>query len=184
MSKETEAGDITREEAEKSGFSRIKYTSKKDLIAKIENAEKSAAENQDKYLRACAELENYKKRAARDREDFIKYGNETLIKDILPTIDSMERALKHAGDSEDMDVFVDGLSMIRDNFISALGKHGVEEIEAIGKEFDPNFHEAMMQVEGKKDENNKVVEEFEKGYLLNGRLLRPSKVSIAKYIDK
>ena len=161
-----------------------KPASKKELLAKLEETEKSASENHDKYLRACAELENYKKRAARDREDFIKYGNETLIKDMLPTVDSMERALKHASDSEDFKAFADGLGLIRDNFISALGKHGVEEIDAIGKNFDPNFHEALMQVDGEKKEDNKVVEEFEKGYLLNGRLLRPSKVSISKHADK
>ncbi len=161
-----------------------KPVSKKELLLKLEEAEKESSENHDKYLRACAELENYKKRAARDREDFIKYGNETLIKDMLPTVDNMERALEHASDSEDLKVFVDGLALIRDSFLAALGRHGVEEIDAIGKDFDPNFHEAMMQVEGKKKEDNKVVEEFEKGYLLNGRLLRPSKVSISKNKNK
>ena len=158
--------------------------SKKELLARLEEAEKESSENYDKYLRACAELENYKKRAAKDRENFIKYGNETLIKEILPTVDSMERALEHACNSDDFEAFVDGLRMIRDTFISVLGKQGVEEIEAIGKDFDPNFHEAMMQVEGGKEADNTVVEEFEKGYLLNGRLLRPSKVSISKNIKK
>ena len=162
----------------------VKPASKKELLAKLEKSGKEAFENHDQYLRACAELENYKKRAARDREDFIKYGNETLIKDMLPIVDSMERALKHASDSEDFKAFVDGLDLIRDNFISALGKHGVEKIDAIGKDFDPNFHEALLQVDGEKKEDNKVVEEFEKGYLLNGRLLRPSKVSISKHVDK
>lgn len=174
----------THEEKREKSSSRAKPTSKKDLLTKLEEAEKSASESHDKYLRSCAELENYKKRAARDREDFIKYGNEILIKDMLPTVDSMERALKHASDSEDFKAFVEGLGLVRDNFISALGKHGVEEINAIGRDFDPNFHEALMQVEGKKKEDNNVVEEFEKGYLLNGRLLRPSKVSISKHVDK
>ncbi|MBW2557985.1 MAG: nucleotide exchange factor GrpE [Deltaproteobacteria bacterium] len=170
---------------EKSGVvAHVKSASKKELLAKLEESEKTASENHDKYLRACAELENYKKRAARDREDFIKYGNETLIKNMLPTVDNMERALEHSSDLEDLKAFVDGLALIRDGFLAALGRHGVEEIEAIGKDFDPNFHEAMMQVEGKKKEDNKVVEEFEKGYLLNGRLLRPSKVSISKNKNK
>ncbi|MBW2630614.1 MAG: nucleotide exchange factor GrpE [Deltaproteobacteria bacterium] len=176
--------EVTHEEKGKQSSSRAKPTTKKELLAKVEETEKRASENHDKYLRSCAELENYKKRAVRDREDFIKYGNETLIKDMLPTVDSMERALKHASDSEDFKAFVDGLGLIRDSFLAALGRHGVEEIGAIGKDFDPNFHEALMQVEGEKKEDNKVVEEFEKGYLLNGRLLRPSKVSISKHVDK
>jgi len=184
MSEEIPIEDSIHGEKDKRNVSRAKPVSKKELLAKLEEAEKSASENHDNYLRSCAELENYKKRAARDREDFIKYGNETLIKDILPIIDSIERALKHASDSEDIKAFVDGLSLIRDNFISALAKHGVEEIDAEGRDFDPHFHEALMQVEGKKKEDKKIVEEFEKGYLLNGRLLRPSKVSISKYIDK
>ncbi|MCD6486463.1 MAG: nucleotide exchange factor GrpE [Syntrophobacterales bacterium] len=184
MSEGIKIEKATHEEKGKQGSSRARLASKKELLAKLEEAERSASENQDRYLRSCAELENYKKRAARDREDFIKYGNETLIKNILPTVDSMERALKHASDSEDFKAFVDGLALIRDNFISALGKHGVERIDAIGKDFDPNFHEALMTTEGKKKEDNKVIEEFEKGYMLNGRLLRPSKVSISKHVDK
>ncbi|MEA2014397.1 MAG: nucleotide exchange factor GrpE [Thermodesulfobacteriota bacterium] len=173
-----------KDDEKDSGVSPVKQASKKELLVKIEEAEKNASENHDKYLRACAEFDNYKKRAARDREDFIKYGNETLIRDLLPTVDSMERALEHASNSEDFKTFVDGLAMIRDSFLAALGRHGVEEIDAIGKDFDPNFHEAIMQVEGKKKEDNKIVEEFEKGYSLNSRLLRPSKVSISKHVDK
>jgi len=96
----------------------------------------------------------------------------------------MERALGQASNSEDFEAFVDGLAMIRDSFLATLGRHGVEKIDIIGKDFDPTFHEAMMQVEGKKKEDNKIVEEFEKGYLLNNRLLRPSKVSISKHVDK
>ncbi|MBW2545322.1 MAG: nucleotide exchange factor GrpE [Deltaproteobacteria bacterium] len=173
--KEKEHSDKAKQDA-----AHAKPVSKKELLTRLEETGREASENYDKYLRACAEFENYKKRAVKDRENFIKYGNETLIKDILPTVDSMERALEHASNSEDFEAFVDGLNLIRDNFISVLGKHGVEGIDAIGKDFDPNFHEAMMQVEDKKEEDNKVVGEFEKGYLLNGRLLRPSKVSISK----
>ncbi|MDO9516190.1 MAG: nucleotide exchange factor GrpE [Syntrophales bacterium] len=161
-----------------------KPTSKKELIARLEEVEKEASENYNSYLRAAAEFENYKKRAARDRQDFIKYANENLLKDILPTLDSMERALGQATESGDFEAFVDGLRLIRDTVISVLGKHGATKIDAVGKDFDPNFHEALMQVEGEKEQDNKVAEEFETGYLLNGRLLRPSKVSISKHINK
>ena len=111
----------------------------------------------------------------------MKYANETLIRDILPTVDSMDRALGQVADATDLEAFVDGLRMIRDTFISVLGKHGATQIDAVGKIFDPNFHEALMQVEGSEGQDNTVAEEFETGYLLNGRLLRPSKVSIAKH---
>jgi len=188
MAEELGEGRKHKEEAhgggEKRDTARAKPASKKELIARLEEAERETSESYDRYLRTSAELENYKKRAARDRQDFVKYANETLIRDILPAVDGMERALEHASNSEDFEAFVDGLRLIRDNFISALGKHGVERIDATGKDFDPNFHEALMQVEGEKEQDNKVAEEFETGYLLNGRLLRPSKVSISKHIDK
>ena len=114
MSEGIKIKEATHEEKDRRSSSRAKPASKKELLAKMEEAEKNSSENHDKYLRSCAELENYKKRAARDRENFIKYGNETIIKDILPTVDSMERALKHASDSEDLKAFVDGLGLIRD----------------------------------------------------------------------
>jgi molecular chaperone GrpE len=171
----------TTEEHGGRGSEHSKMPSKKELIARLEEAERKAAEDHDLYLRAAAELENYKKRVARDRQDFVKYANENLIRDILPTVDSMERALEHASESGDFQVFVDGLKMIRDTFLSVLGKHGATKIDAVGKKFDPNFHEALMQVEGGKEQDNTVAEEFETGYLLNGRLLRPAKVSIARY---
>jgi molecular chaperone GrpE len=150
----------------------------------LEKIKDEAAENYDKYLRACAEFENYKKRSARDREEFIKYGNERLIKDLLPIADSMERAMNHASDYEDSGAFLEGMKLIYEQFFASLAKHGVERIESVGETFDPNFHEAVLQVESKEHKDNKVVEEFEKGYLLNGRLLRPAKVSIAKHITK
>lgn len=158
--------------------------SKEELVEKLEKTKKEAAENYDKYLRISAELENYKRRAIKERADAINYGNERLIKDILPIVDSLERALDHAYNSEDFDAFVEGLRLIYDNLLVSLEKQGVERIDAAGEDFDPNFHEAMLQVETEEYENNKIVEELEKGYLLNGRLLRPVKAAISKSISK
>lgn len=155
-----------------------------DLMMRIEEAEKKAAENHDKYLRAVAEMENYKKRAAKERLDSVKYANETLIRDMLPLVDSMDRALEHAGNSEDFEAFKKGLKLVQDQLLCCLEKHGVEKIDAVGKDFDPHIHEAMLQVEGKEHQDNKVVNEFEKGYLLHGRLLKPAKVSVCKYLNK
>lgn len=152
------------------------------LEKELEQMTAEAVENYDKYLRVAAELENYKKRAARDKADAINYGNETLIKDILPIVDSLERALEHASNSDDFDSFIEGLKLIYDKLLATLEKNGVEKIDAVGKDFDPNFHEAVLQTESSEFDDNKVVEMYENGYLLNGRLLRPVKVSVSKHV--
>lgn len=154
-----------------------------DLKKMLEEKEKEVTANYDKYLRAVAELDNYKKRAAKEKVDTIKYGNEELIRDILPFVDSLDRAMEHTGGS-DVDAFKDGLKLIQEQLLCCLKKHGVEKIESTGLDFDPNFHEAMMKSDSEKHEENKVINELERGYLLNGRLLRPSKVCVCKKINK
>jgi molecular chaperone GrpE len=153
-----------------------------DLEKKLEEKEKEAAVNYDKYLRAIADLDNYKKRAIKDKADAIKYGNEDIIKDILPFMDSLDRALEH--DTGDIQTFKEGIALIQEQLLCCLKKHGVERIDAAGSTFDPNFHEALMQMESNQHEDNKVVSEMEKGYLLNGRLLRPSRVCVCKKTKK
>ncbi len=176
--------DESKEEVSKPHIEKESAASREELVEELEKTKKEAAESYDKYLRTSAELENYKRRAIKERADAINYGNERLIKDILPIVDSMERALDHAYNSEEFDAFVEGLRLIYDKLLVSLKKNGVERIDATGKDFDPNFHEAMLQVETEEYENNKIVEEFEKGYLLNGRLLRPVKAAISKNISK
>jgi molecular chaperone GrpE len=153
-----------------------------DLEKELEQMKREAADNYDKYLRAAAEMENYKKRAAREKADAINYGNETLIRDILPIVDRLERALDHSSNSKDFDSFVEGLNLIYDKLLGVLEKNGVEKIDAVGKDFDPHFHEAVLQVKSADVDDNKVVEKFENGYLLNDRLLRPVKVSVSKHV--
>jgi molecular chaperone GrpE len=154
-----------------------------DLKAKLEDKEKEAAANYDNYLRAVAELDNYKKRAAKEKIDTIKYGNEELIRDILPFMDSLDRAMEHTGGS-DVEAFKDGIKLMREQLLCCLKKYGLERIESAGLDFDPNFHEAMMQIHSDEHEENKIVNEMAKGYLLNGRLLRPSKVCVCKKINE
>ena len=153
---------------------------KDDLTIRLEEAEKNAAENYDKYVRAVAELENYRKRAAREKADAIAYGNETLIRDVLPIIDSLDRATEHACKAADMGAFKEGFKLVKDQLLCCLGKHGVETIAAVGTDFNPELHDAMLQVESEAEGHSKVVEEFEKGYLLRGRLLKPAKVSVGR----
>jgi molecular chaperone GrpE len=154
-----------------------------ELKEELAQKKKEATDNYDKYLRAVADLDNYKKRAIREKADIIKYGKEDVIKDILPFVDSLDRALAHA-DGSDVQTFKEGIKLIQEQLLSCLKKHGVEKIDSVGLDFDPNFHEAMMQVESEEHAENKVVNEVQKGYLLNGRLLRPSKVCICKKINK
>lgn len=158
--------------------------SQEEIMCKLREAEKTAAENFDKYVRVAAELDNYRKRAVREKADAIKYGNESLLRDILPLVDNVDRALEHAGTSDDFEAFKKGLKMLHDQLLCCLKKHGVEVIDAAGKDFDPNVHEAMLQVVGDEREAGKVVNEFERGYLLNGRLLRPAKVCVCKRPEK
>jgi len=157
-----------------------KQSKEEEMACKLQETEKTAAENFDKYVRVAAELENYKKRAIREKADAVQFGNENLLRDILPLVDNIDRAMDHACNSDDFDAFKKGLKMLQEQLLVCLQKHGVEQIEALGKDFDPHVHEAMLQVESQEHEQSKVVSEFEKGYLFNGRLLRPAKVSVCR----
>jgi molecular chaperone GrpE len=151
-----------------------------DATARIQDAEKKAAENYDRYVRSVAEFDNFRKRSIREKADAINYGNEKLLQEILPMLDGIDRALEQTEKAGDIDSFKKGLQLIRDQFAGFLKKQGVESIEAKQKDFDPNLHEALLQVDSPEHEHNKVVNEFEKGFLLNGRLLRPAKVSVCR----
>ncbi|MBW2145644.1 MAG: nucleotide exchange factor GrpE [Deltaproteobacteria bacterium] len=151
-----------------------------DEKSEIEKYRREAEEYKDSWLRAAAELDNYRKRAAREKEELIRRGNENVLREMISVMDNLERAFNHAHDSENAGTILDGIHRIMDQFSSALKKFGVEPIQAKGSQFDPHLHEAVMQVESRDLPPNAVVEELEKGYLFNNRLLRPAKVSVAK----
>jgi molecular chaperone GrpE len=155
-----------------------------ELKKKLEEKEKEAKENYDRLLRTAADFENYKKRAAREKEDWTKFANEDLIRAILPFIDNLERAVNHAQKIADTGVLVEGVQLTLQQLLQALNKFGLSSFESVGKPFDPAMHEAMLVVETDKHEPNQVVEEFQKGYLLNDRLLRPATVSVSKPPEK
>jgi len=155
-----------------------------ELKKKLEEKEKEAKENYDRLLRTAADFENYKKRAAREKEDWAKFANEDLIRAILPFIDNLERAVNHAEKIVDTGVLVEGVQLTLQQLLQALNKFGLSSFESIGKPFDPAMHEAMLVVETDKHEPNQVIEEFQKGYLLNDRLLRPATVSVSKPPEK
>jgi len=141
--------------------------------------EAEAAANWDKFVRERADLENYRKRVQKEKDDILKYGNESLIMEILPILDNMERALAHS-DEETCDAVIEGVRLTYGMLLSALKKFGVVPIEvAPGAVFDPAFHHAVHQVESSELEPNTVAEVFQGGYLLNERLLRAAMVVVA-----
>ena len=149
------------------------------LKAQVEEKTKLAEENYDRFLRAQAELENYKKRVEREKSSLVKYGNEDLIKAILPVIDNLERALDHPP-GENPDGLVEGVTITLNQLLQELEKFGVTPVASVGEPFDPSKHEAMMRVESADHEPNTVVSELQRGYFLNDRLLRPAMVSVAQ----
>lgn len=150
-----------------------------ELQSQLAIKEAEAAANWDKFVRERADLENYRKRTQREKEELIKYGNETLLMEILPAVDNMERALDHL-DPESNDQVIIGVRMTLDMLVSALKKFGVTPVSAEkGGVFDSAHHQAMGQVVSDLPANS-IAEVFQKGYLLNERLLRPAMVMVSK----
>ena len=150
------------------------------LKKRLEEREKEAAENLDRLLRTAADFENYKKRAAREKEDWTKFANEDLIKSVLPFIDNLERAVDHACKVMDAGVLIEGIRLTLQQILQTLNRFGLAPFESVGKPFDPTCHEAMLVVETDQHEPNQVVEEFQRGYFFNERLLRPATVSVSR----
>jgi molecular chaperone GrpE len=153
----------------------------KDLRSKLETKTGEAEENFDRLLRVSAEFENYKKRTAREMADFQKYANQSLLRELLPIIDNLELAIKAAAEAADGTdtCLLDGVELTRKEILKVFENFHVEPIEALGKPFDPNFHEAVMREESDEHPENTVVNELQKGYLMHDRLLRPSMVVVA-----
>jgi molecular chaperone GrpE len=152
-----------------------------DLKKNIEEQKQLAQDNYEKFLRAYAELENYKKRTEKDRADNLKYANEELLRDLLPFIDNLQRAVDHASfeKSRNPEALMEGVELTLRDLMRILEKHGLRPIESVGGQFDPNLHEAMMQVDSENHDPQTVVQEFQRGYVLKDRLLRPARVSVA-----
>jgi len=151
-----------------------------ELHASLAEKEKQIEELKERMLYQQAEFENFKKLKAREKQDVLRFGNETLIKEMLPVIDNLERAIEHAGKTEEAKSITEGVALTLNGFLKVLEKFDVTRIEALGRTFDPNLHEAVYQEEKDGVEPGTVVGEFQKGYVMHGRLLRPSMVSVAK----
>ena len=182
MGQESEEDKTTRDEADTTAVA-----ASSELEARVGRLEAELKERvaevealNDRLLRLHAEFENYKKRMARERSEFVKFANEALILEFLPVLDSLERALATARSAGEAQAVAEGLEIILRLFQTTLEKVGVKVIEALEREFDPNLHQAVAQVESPDGRDNVVMEEVRKGYLLEGRLLRPSMVKVSK----
>ena len=143
-----------------------------------------AKEYYERYLRCAAEMENLKKRLEKEKGELLQFANENLIKELLPVVDNLERALEHGRQLEAPAPMLEGLELVQQGFIKALTRFGVTPIEAVGQPFDPAFHNAVMQEETAAVDDYTILKELQKGYLLQGRLLRPAMVVVARNAEK
>ena len=179
-----EHNEVSRETKKEKKAKTLEEMTKRELLEKVKEIEKKAQENYDLYTRTYAEMENIKKRGKKEREELAKFANESLIKEILPTIDSLEKAISHANNDDNLSGLVKGLEMTLDGLMKTLEKSGLKGIEAVGEQFDPNFHEAISQQIDDKVAPGNIIMELQKGYLLNERLIRPSMVVVSQKISK
>jgi len=150
-------------------------------VEDISKANKEEVDYKSKYFYVAAEMDNYRKRVEREKENLVKYGNEKVMSDLLDVADNFDRTIGMLKGDQDQKVknLVIGLDMVQKQFLDTMGKHGLSLIEALGKEFDPNFHEAVAQEYAEGTKPNEVIKEFQKGYSLNGRVIRASKVVVS-----
>lgn len=136
----------------------------------------------DRYLRKTAELDNVIRRTSKEKHDLAKFGNENFIRELLPVLDSLDKAIpesKEEGSKEQDDSYHEGLNLVKKQLLDVFSKNGVEEISDVGKPFDPNRHQAIQKVEQEDISDEVISQQFQKGYLLNGRLIRPAMVVVA-----
>lgn len=167
---------------EKDAFS-AKMT-KTELLKNIEELQESAKKNYDLYTRSQADIDNVKKRFQKEKEELAKYSNELLIKQLLPVIDSLKKAIDHSQDKKSTDALREGVELTLKGLMDTLEKAGLEKVKAMGEHFDPNFHEAISELEDNTKESGIVLKELQNGYILNQRLIRPALVVVNKNKDE
>jgi molecular chaperone GrpE len=163
-----------------------------ELEAEVASRAAAARENEDRWLRERAELENFKRRMQRDKSEALRYANEPLLRDLLPVVDNLERAVRAAHETESggaetraagasaLRSLVQGVEMVLQQFADVLSRYGVERVAAARQSFDPAHHEALAQIESHEHPAGTVVEEHQPGYRLHDRLLRPAQVTVSK----
>jgi molecular chaperone GrpE len=150
------------------------------LEAELAAARAEAQQANDRWVRERADLENIKRRAAREKQDAVRFGTESLVRELLPVLDNLERAVEHAQRGGDGKPLVEGVELVRKTLHDLLERHGVRRVPARGERFDPTHHEAVAHVESSEHPQGAVIEEHQAGYTLHDRLLRPALVSVSK----
>jgi molecular chaperone GrpE len=156
----------------------------RSLEAEVEELRRQRDDRQDKLLRALAETDNVRRRAQRDREEHLKYANESLIRDLIPVLDNLDRALAAGRGTAGAATMVEGVELIQRELLRVLEKNGLTRFSAVGQPFDPNRHEAIARIVSAEQPANTVVTETAPGYMLHGRLLRPAMVAVAAAPDE
>ncbi len=174
LAEETESTDEETEEAQEADQDIAR------MQQELETARSENAAAADMMLRLAAEMDNYKKRSLKERESLIKYGCQSIVQELLPILDNFERAIESGNKSRELDSFLEGVIMIFKQMSDALERNGISKIDAVGEAFDPNIHEAVMQVNSEEYPENIVVEELQKGYMLHDRVIRPAMVTVSR----
>lgn len=173
VEEETEAEEAAVEDQEAGAVDELK--------SELEATRSELEQQKEQYLRTRAEMDNFRRRMQREKEELGKFANESILREILPVIDNLERAVCHARENEaDSSSLLDGVEMTLSQFQKVLEKFNVTPVDAHGKPFDPACHEAMGQQESAECEPNTVVQVLQAGYMLNDRLLRPALVMVSK----
>ena len=146
------------------------------LQKSLEQTRQEAAQHYDRYLRVLADMENIRKRSQREKEEAVKFGMENFFRDILPVLDSLEKSI--VTESQSIEDFHNGMKLVQRQLVELLERNGLSIVEAAQQKFNPEFHQAIARVESSDVQHEEIHEEYARGYLLHGRLLRPSMVSV------
>nr|WP_281280400.1 nucleotide exchange factor GrpE [Paenibacillus koleovorans] len=171
---DAEAGEPVAAEEETTGESIAA------LRQMAEEQRKTAEEHYQRYLRTQADFDNFRRRSRQEKEDFAKYASAKLLEQLLPVVDNFERALGTTRESRDFDALIKGVDMIFRQLDQVLVQEGLTPMNAVGQPFNPEFHQAIMQVESEEHEEGIVVEEIQKGYMLKDKVLRPAMVKVSQ----
>jgi molecular chaperone GrpE len=174
-----ENSEVTVQEEAQEDVEEPADLTKEEIVGLLKKAEERDT-YLDQLLRTKAEFMNYQKRMVKENESTSQFAVQSLILDFLPELDNFDRALKLADNSNDFDKFVEGIKLIEEQLFKVLGKYGVVSIETVGKAFDPNLHEAVMEEENNEKPHHTIIDEFQRGFLLKERVIRPSKVKVSK----
>jgi len=155
-----------------------------EILVKIGQLENEISDLKDKLLRKAAEFENYKRRTENDQLNLLKYSAESFIIKLLPVVDDFERSIDHMDSAKDVESIKQGVSLIYNKLMKILSEQGVEKIEAVGKPFDVEYHEAMLQRKAENVEPHTVLDEIEKGYMYKDKVIRHSKVIVSEDLDE